>query len=88
MSNADQLKPRAVQSQPRFIKQLDTGRTKFYEMMANDPRFPKRFKLGGKWVYFVDDCNEFVRQCADAPLKIEPRQRRHRHVGLVTVQAY
>jgi len=88
MSNANQLKPRAVQSQPRFIKQLDTGRTKFYEMMARDPRFPKRFKLGGKWVYYVDECNEYIRQCADAPLTIEKPRRRNRHAGMVSVQAF
>jgi predicted DNA-binding transcriptional regulator AlpA len=57
-------KPKAVQGIQRFKKQLDCGQTKFYELMAEDPRFPKRFKIGRRWVFFVQDCNAYVAACA------------------------
>ncbi len=77
-----------VQGQPRFIKQLDTGRTKFYELMHSDPRFPKRFKLGGKWVYYIKDCNEYVKQCAETPPEIVTSRRRNGHASPLSVQMF
>ena len=58
-------KRRAVQSQQSFRDQLNVGATKFYELLSNDPRFPIRFKIGKGWVYYIDDCNEYIRQCAE-----------------------
>lgn len=57
------IKRRVVQSQTQFRRQINCGQAKFYELMRADAHFPKRFKIGGKWVYYIDDCNEYVRQC-------------------------
>jgi predicted DNA-binding transcriptional regulator AlpA len=65
--NFDQFsteKPKRVQTQARFMDQLDVGRTKFYTLLTDDPRFPRRFKIGGRWVFFVGDCNEYLAACA------------------------
>ncbi len=64
MSEQEQRR-RAVQSQQSFRDQLDVGPTKFYDLLKEDPRFPRRFKIGKGWVYYIDDFNEYVRKCAE-----------------------
>lgn len=87
MEVREKQRRQAIQSQPRFIRQLDVGRTKFYDLMNSDLRFPKRFKLGGKWVYYIDDCNEYIRQCAESTEQPKTLNRSSTPM-LETVQLY
>lgn len=55
----------AAQTRPNFQSQLGISRAKFYQLAARDPSFPKPFEIGGRKVYYVHECNEYVRRCAE-----------------------
>lgn len=65
MNAQPKVSPLAVQRQHEFCEQLQCGRTTFHKLLNSDPNFPKRFKIGGYWVYDVADCNAYIQRCAE-----------------------
>lgn len=54
-----------VQNYTHFRDQLGVSRSTFFKLLREDPNFPRPFKVGGRNVLYVHECDEYVRQCAE-----------------------